>query len=360
MDDSGIQDASGGSVRRSLSAGGVAKVGVIVYVLAALLNSTDLLGQAERMPLSSSTRGMVLPLARNLNTLSGTLHFDEPGRKVDELRGIKVTAEPGTAFGPSTTSTSGSQSPDTTVAGQQPPAATVPVTEPPPTAPPVTVPSVPTKSNPLKIYIGGDSLVQGWGAVLQRLSVSSRLVDAPAVDYRAATGLARPDSFDWPTRLVQQMTAVRPQVAVVGFGGNDGQGLVVSGRAFQPGAPEWAAEYGRRVGETMDYLLRDGRKLIWVGTPMPENAKDFAHQEIINQIFRIEVAKRPSVTLVDTWVLFESPDHTYAAYMVDDDGVAKLMRQGDGFHLSVAGAERLGRAVFAKLQDELAARGASI
>lgn len=354
-----MTESSAGSGRRSLSAGGVAKVGVIVYVLAALLNSTDLLTQAERMPLSSSTRGVVLPLARNLNSLSGTLHLDEPGRKVDELRGIAVSADPGTAFEASTTSTSVNDSPDTTVAGEVQ-ATTVPVTAAPPTAPPVTQPSVPTKTNPLKLYVGGDSLVQGWGAVVQRLSVASRLVDAPAVDSRAATGLARPDSFDWPARLVQQMATTRPQVVVVGFGGNDGQGLVVGGKPFQPGAPEWAAEYGRRVGETMDYLTRDGRKLIWVGTPMPENLNDFAHQEIINQIFRSEVARRPLVTLVDTWVIFESPEHAYAAYMVDDDGVAKLMRQGDGFHLSVAGAERLGRAVFAKVQDEIVSRGAKI
>jgi lysophospholipase L1-like esterase len=32
------------------------------------------------------------------------------------------------------------------------------------------------------------------------------------------------------------------------------------------------------------------------------------------------------------------------------------MRQNDGFHLSVPGAERLGRYVFAELQKELDAR----
>jgi hypothetical protein len=110
----------------------------------------------------------------------------------------------------------------------------------------------------------------------------------------------------------------------------------------------------------MDYLGRDGRKLIWVGTPMPQNSKDFVNHDLINKVYRAEVAKRPTVTFIDTWVLFASPEGTYAAYLTDDDGVAKLMRQGDGFHLSTPGAERLGRAVFAEVRKELTARGAKL
>jgi uncharacterized protein len=342
--------------RHPLSAGRVSRVGIIVYVLAALLNSSDLLAQAERMPLTSSMRKYVaLPLAKALHATSKAVRFDVPGQRVDELRGIAVTAKPGPAFDASTTIVS--SSPATTTVG---PGATPVTTTTAPATTTTTVPKVPSKATPLSLYIGGDSLVQGWGAALQRQAVATQIVSSPSVDYRAATGLARPDSYDWPARLVQQMGANHPQVVVVGFGGNDGQGLAIGTKSVQPGTPEWAAEYARRVGETMDYLGRENRKVIWVGTPMPQNSKDFANQAVINQIYRDEVAKRPKITFIDTWVLFESPEHLYAAYLVDDDGVAKLMRQSDGFHLSVAGAERLGRAVFNALRAELKARGAAI
>lgn len=360
-----ISDPGTNHVTKPISAGSVAKIGLIVYVLAALLNSSNLVQMANRMPLSSSTRGPALWASKTLNSVSKGLFFSEPGRRVDAFRGVVPPSENGTEFAPvPDPAAAAAEDPTATVPADptavDPGVATVPATAAPSTEPPVTAPRAATQADPAKLYIGGDSLVQGWGSVLQRLAQGTGIVSAPAVDYKAATGLSRPDSYDWPGRLIQQMTASRPQIVIVGFGGNDGQGLTLPGRgAVQPGTPEWAAEYGKRVGATMDFLMRDGRKVIWVGTPMPENATDFAHQAIINQIYRDEVAKRAKITLVDTWTLFESPEHTYAAYMIDEvDGKPKLMRQSDGFHLSIPGAERLARFIFAELQKELQARAA--
>ncbi len=345
--------------RRPISAGSVAKIGVILYVLAALLNSSNLEQMAIRLPLSSPIRGQAISLTKALHKVSNTLRLTEPGVRVDAYRGITppTTAGEGGAFGPAPTSVAPDSPPVTEPGAPVESVDTVVAAEPASTTPPETAARPATVADPARLYIGGDSLVQGWGSVLQRLAVATRVVDSRSVDYKAATGLSRPDSYDWPSRLVQQMNALRPQIVIVGFGGNDAQGLLIGGRPFQPGSPEWSAEYASRVGATMDYLLRDGRKVIWVGTPMPNDPTDFVRQNIINQIYRDETAKRAGVTFVDTWTLFESPDHTYAAYLIDDDGQAKLMRQTDGFHLSVPGAERLGRYVFAELQKELDARG---
>jgi uncharacterized protein len=341
--------------QRPVSAGGVAKIGLILYVVAAFLNSSNLEQMAIRMPLSSPTRGPAVAATKALHKVSNALLLTEPGVRVDAYRGITPpsTAGDGTAFGTDTTVV---EPVDSTVAAD--PNAAPPVTEAPvdvpATEPPVTAPRPATAGDPAKVYVGGDSLVQAWGSVVQRLAQGTGVVSVGSVDYKAATGLARPDSYDWPSRLVQQMRDKQPQVAIVGFGGNDGQGLLIGGKAFQPGVPEWSAEYGRRVGETMDYLSRGGRHVIWVGTPIPKDPTDFAHQSIINQIVRDEVAKRPSaVTLVDTWTLFANQENQYAEYMIDDDGKAKLMRQNDGFHLSIPGGERLGRLVFEALKAHL-------
>jgi uncharacterized protein len=346
--------------RRPISAGSVVKIGLILYVLAALLNSSNLQQMAVRLPFESPIKKPALSLTKALHSVSRTLRLTEPGLRVDAYRGITppTTSGEGSAFGPAPTSAAPGPPPVTEPGATTPSVDTTVPVEPASITPPETAVRPPTVADPARLYIGGDSLVQGWGSVLQRLAVATRVVDSRSVDYKPATGLSRPDSYDWPSRLVQQMTSLRPQIVVVGFGGNDAQGLLIDKKPFQPGSPEWSAEYASRVGATMDYLLRDGRKVIWVGTPMPQDATDFVRQNIINQIYRDETAKRSGVTFVDTWTLFESPEHAYAAYLIDDDGQAKQMRQGDGFHLSVAGAERLGRYVFAELQKELDARGA--
>ena len=357
VDDHGDTDR-----RRPISAGSVAKIGLIVYALAALLNSSNLVQMAERMPLSSGTRGPAVTLTHALQAVSKALYLTEPGVRVDAYRGIKPVSGDGTAFGPTPTTIDPAApvAPEDSTPTTTEPGFVAPVTEVPVTEPPVTAPRAPTASDPLKLYIGGDSLVQAWGSVVQRLAQGSGIVASPSVDYKAATGLSRPDSYDWPSRLVQQMRDKQPQIAIVGFGGNDGQGLLIGGKPFQPGSVEWSAEYARRVGETMDYLIRSGRTVIWVGTPIPKDATDFGHQSIINQIYRDETAKRPKVIFIDTWALFANQENVYAEYMIDDDGAAKLMRQNDGFHLSIPGGERLGRIVFAELKRELNARGGQI
>ena len=65
------------------------------------------------------------------------------------------------------------------------------------------------------------------------------------------------------------------------------------------------------------------------------------------------------MTLVDTWAMFQSPSGGYADFIVDDDGEAKLMRQDDGFHLNLDGANKLARAIEAEIEKDIVARGGS-
>ena len=58
--------------------------------------------------------------------------------------------------------------------------------------------------------------------------------------------------------------------------------------------------------------------------------------------------------------MFQSPNGGYADYIVDDDGEAKLMRQDDGFHLNLDGANKLARAIEAEIEKEITARGGKL
>jgi lysophospholipase L1-like esterase len=78
---------------------------------------------------------------------------------------------------------------------------------------------------------------------------------------------------------------------------------------------------------------------------------------VLRQAFQQEAAKRPNVAFVDTWAMFQSPSGGYADFIVDNDGEAKLMRQDDGFHLNLDGANKLARAIEAEVEKEITARG---
>ncbi|HWC67464.1 MAG TPA: DUF459 domain-containing protein [Acidimicrobiales bacterium] len=341
--------AEGGA--RPLAAGNVVKVGGVALLLAALLNSESLLELAERQPPGSFTNELGTALFEPLHRAAELTLLDRPGEWIDDLRGLNTEASTGfeelaagvEPSGPATATTVPS-------AGETP--ATVPAA--PPTTPP---PGPPSADNPLRIYLAGDSLAQGWGSVLQGQLAESDVYDVEE-RVRSSTGLTRPDYFNWPDALQDDVESYQPQVVVVTFGGNDGQPLKDDdGDYHDVGDPEWAEVYGARTGAVMDYLGANGRKLIWVGVPNAKSESLNQRMEIIRGVAMAEAEKRPNVTYVDSWALFRGANGGYAEYIVDQDGVAKPMRANDGYHMSFTGYERWARAIKAEIDNQLVALG---
>ncbi|HWM19027.1 MAG TPA: DUF459 domain-containing protein [Ilumatobacteraceae bacterium] len=241
-------------------------------------------------------------------------------------------------------------------------AATTPPTEPPPddTGPP-------TAENPAVVLIAGDSDAGTFAPYLDRLLGDTDLVDT-TLDYKVSSGLARPDYFDWNARLHDQVPAVDPDIVVITFGGNDAQGLLdATGDvvAFQPvpdsDNADWRAEYGKRVGEVMDFVVEGGRTVIWVGIPNDDDPDVTFRMQVQDETAKAEAAKRPSIVFIDTWSRFSGRTGGWAEYVIDPrDGTGKDVRADDGFHLNEAGAEILALDIAEAIKADLRARGADI
>jgi hypothetical protein len=221
-------------------------------------------------------------------------------------------------------------------------------------------PFVPTADHKAKVYIAGDSDAGAFGPSLMSLLEGTGVVDS-TLDYKVSSGLARPDFYDWPAHLRQVIPAADPQIVVVTFGGNDAQDILIDGKSRGTTTPEWKAEYGERVGEVMDYLTENGRTLIWVGIPNADDPNFTSRLEPLRAVTMEQAAARPGkVVYIDTWARFTGRDGGYAEYVVDPrDGQVKPVRQGDGFHLNVTGAEILSLDIAQAVETDLKARGAS-
>jgi hypothetical protein len=243
------------------------------------------------------------------------------------------------------------------------PATTTPTTAPaaPSTTPAAEGPFVPTADHQARVYIAGDSDAGAFGPTLMDQLDDTGVVES-TLDYKVSSGLARPDFFDWPAHLRQVIPAADPQIVVVTFGGNDAQDILIDGRSRGTTTPEWRAEYGKRVGEVMDYLTENGRSLIWVGIPNAVSAEFTARLEPLRAVTMEQAAARADrVVYIDTWQRFTGRNGGYAEYVVDPrDGMVKPVRQSDGFHLNVTGAEILSLDIAAAVKEALRARGASI
>ena len=237
------------------------------------------------------------------------------------------------------------------------------------TVPPTvdTTPRVPSADDPARILIAGDSDAGTFGPYLETL-LDDTGVASSTLEYEVSTGLARPDVVDWPAKFRQIIPTIDPDIVIVTFGGNDAQGLAEVGGNFihqQPtgeagGDVEWRAEYGRRVGEVMDYLASEGRTLIWVGIPNDDSPDVTARMRVQDEVVRGEIATRPQVLFVDTWRRFSGREGNWAEYVIDPrDGQGKDVRADDGFHLNVAGAEILALDIAEVVHQELRKRGAT-
>jgi lysophospholipase L1-like esterase len=211
----------------------------------------------------------------------------------------------------------------------------------------------PTAEDPLRIYIGGDSVVRDAGESFLRLAAEDKRLRT-VLHYEIATGLARPDHFDWRTALVRDAAAHKPEIALLMFGGNDAQGIVAADGTVYPEVDStgWRAEYGRRVGAAMDSVQADDRLILWIAQPPMRDASFDRRITVINEVVAAQAADRPWVTVVDTASVIGGPDGGYVDRL---PGLDENLRQGDGIHLSRAGADLLARHLLDLIDAEIAA-----
>lgn len=314
-----------------MSAGHVIVVGVVALLVGALLNADSLYATASRQDFGwqrTVARGVVSPF----RTISHALDLNQPRAKIEDALGHQALTAPVARHGIS----------------RRP---TVKLT---PEAPkPVVRLRRGTPADPLRAWVGGDSMTQVFGHSLQ-----ARLGARPEVhvdlDYRISTGLTRPDYFDWPAELADKVLPSKPEVIVIMFGANDAQGMELPNGVFQVGEPQWVSEYRTRVAATMDLLAGDGRLVVWVGQPFMEDGQFNDRMALLNGIYRHEAATRPWVRFFDSRpVLAPKGQDTYAAYLPDSSGNPQLARQEDGVHLSRFGGDRLADAVIGLIDSEI-------
>lgn len=214
--------------------------------------------------------------------------------------------------------------------------------------------AAPTPDTPLHLWVGGDSITQTLGASLQRV-LSTTGVFTSTLDYQISTGLARPDYFNWPEHLVDDVLPKdSPSVLVMMFGANDGQNMTdLQGKGLVRGSPEWLTEYRRRVGATMDLLKSptNDRLTLWCGPPPMGPGSKVRGMDEISHIVWQEAQRRPWIQYFDTWPFLSDSNLQYTLEAPNADGVRRVLRQKDDVHMSVVGADRVSWAILGRLAE---------
>ncbi len=202
---------------------------------------------------------------------------------------------------------------------------------------------VPTPHNRLRIVVVGDSLAQGLGFYLDRVTTPSLTIVSS--QGRISSGLSRPDYVNWPATMHHIMDVFHPDLVMVMIGENDNQSLTTPGGHLQTqiGTGAWPPGYQQRVRDFAHIALAGGAHIVWVGLPIVSNPKRWEVIQRQNGIFDKVASSTPNMVYVDVWNRFATADHKYSPYL-HNNGHVELVRETDGVHFTPGGYLMIARA----------------
>jgi uncharacterized protein len=324
--------------RRLGTAGHAFAVCVLALVFGALLTAPGMHKSAfNRQP--GTQREVALAITGPLASISHALLLDRPRHLLQSAigRGSADTIDTAIAL----------PAPATTTPAPSPVKPTRS-----PTAP-ARVAFTPTKK--LRLWVAGDSLVITPGYSIVRAAAASPVIQTVGgVDGHIATGLSRPDVFNWFTEIATQVKKLRPKVVVLNFGANDDHGYMTglpkgtSIGAF--GSPAWSAEYRRRVAGVLDTVNRAGAVVVWIGLPITRSPAQTQRFDTMNAIVHQVTDARPGKAIfIDTYAMFAGDNGGFVEYLENAAGDTIKVRTGDGVHFDTAGGDMIAREVLKQL-----------
>ena len=202
-----------------------------------------------------------------------------------------------------------------------------------------------------RVIVLGDSLGDGlWSGLYRAFEEDTNLEFIQRA--KAATGFARTNSYDWNKELADLLKTETYQIAIVMFGGIDGQ-MIRSGKDWlKVGSEPWREIYGQRVEAFIKQLRAANIAIYWVGLPIMRSAGQNADAEALNDVFR-EQSFINGAKFVETWNGFTDEAGRYSPYGPDMTGQVKRLRADDGVHFTMRGYLKLAHFVEKELRRDL-------
>jgi hypothetical protein len=286
----------------SMPAGRVLGVIVIALLFAALFNSEAIVRAGDSMQ-PGPTRDIVLSVGRPLDDVAGAVGLHLPREGLDLAFGQEDKTGEGTELEEGSTA----------------------ILRPNRKKPEQQSFVQPTPSDPVEVFVTGDSQAAFIGQLLTD-ELPDDLFDVEVAE-RNATGLINAQ---------QEIAARAPDAVVMVIGGNDGFNVLVGDQLYGWGDPEWQTEYARRAAVVMRTLSSEGKRPVyWVPPPTARDSEQNAIYETQNRAVEDAAAAVPGARYVDIFNTINDGEYS-DELRIDGDRV--LARQSDGIHFTREGA----------------------
>ncbi len=208
-------------------------------------------------------------------------------------------------------------------------------------------PRRPTRADPLRVVLAGDSVMAGLAPAVK---AALEAAGTTTVRFILTPSILRDPTvrFTWN----QQLTQFDPEVVVM-FVGTWESGVVQGITKESVDAPGWQDHYEQTVLDPWIQLITSrGASVLWLGNPIVHNDDANHAFAALNAAFRALPSRWPAVSYLDTNPILNGAAPGYHDIIARPDGRVVRTRQTDGLHLCAPGAALLGEVV----ADDLAAR----
>jgi hypothetical protein len=209
----------------------------------------------------------------------------------------------------------------------------------------------------VRIGVFGDSFGDGvWSALYRMLPAKDGY---RVVKYsQASTGFTRYRSLNLENHDNAQIGDDKLAVAVIAFGANDVQGVCEGSHCGALMSSGWQAIIAQRIESYVAMLRRHGASVYWMGLPAMRDPS-FDSDTSAMETFYAATMQRLGVPYIDIRPFTVDSDGHYQAYYADADGTPKLLRAGDGIHMSMNGYMRISKSVADRIRSTVAAARAA-
>ena len=196
------------------------------------------------------------------------------------------------------------------------------------------------------VLLAGDSLMQGPAALLVSSLKDKGLV--PINRSQISTGLAYPEFFDWPNKIIHSIDRENVKLVVVFLGANDTFDMYLGGKTLKVGSPEWLGLYRSRVEKISDHARLRQVPLIWMGLPAMNRSDIQPYVGQMNEIYKSAVESHDGI-YIDSALALGGSQNRYNSTMTHNGKTIKV-RSSDGVHFTVEGWSILANTVLNKLK----------
>lgn len=186
-----------------------------------------------------------------------------------------------------------------------------------------------------RVLILGDSIMMTVGPVLKDI-VTTRMSGTAIVRAKLATGLARPDIFDWNNEVQSFVQKSKFDLIVMMLGTNDSQDFVESGKIMYYGSTDWVGAYNRRLLTVMKSACEVSDKVVWFGLPPMKSANFERKAYRINGWAKKQAALSGCVDFVSTEKILGDENGKFTSYAKIGEHMEKI-RMVDGIHVTKKG-----------------------